>query len=102
MLDKAKPNLAHLTIGKWQQNNLVKAVITQNIDNLHQLGGSNKVYELHGTTKTMRCIKCGSVYNEKDIDLKLLPPKCKKCWGVLKPDFIFYGEGLKDHVLNVQ
>lgn len=95
MLDKAKPNLAHLTIGKWSRNNKVKAVITQNIDNLHQVGGANNVIEFHGTVKTLKCIKCNQVYSDKSINLNNLPPRCKKCNGVLKPNFIFYGEGIE-------
>lgn len=98
MLDKAKPNLAHLTIGKWSQANKVKAVITQNIDNLHQAGGSNNVIEFHGTVKTLRCTKCGQIYKDKDISLDILPPRCEKCNGILKPNFIFYGEGIDQNV----
>ncbi len=96
MLDKSKPNLAHLTIGKWSKVNKVKAVITQNIDNLHQAGGANNVIEFHGTVKTLKCIKCNQIYSDKEISLENLPPRCKKCHGVLKPNFIFYGEGI-DH-----
>ncbi len=98
MLDKAKPNLAHLTIGKWSQAKKVKAIITQNIDNLHQAGGSNNVIEFHGTVKTLKCTKCGQIYRDKDISLDSLPPTCKKCNGILKPNFIFYGEGINQDV----
>ena len=87
MLDKAKPNLAHLTIGKWSQAKKVKAIITQNIDNLHQAGGSNNVIEFHGTVKTLKCTKCGQIYRDKDISLDSLPP-----------NFIFYGEGINQDV----
>ncbi len=98
MLNKAQPNLAHLTIGKWFKQGIVKTVITQNIDHLHQKGGCNNIVEFHGTTKTISCTKCHTKYEASEIDLNILPPKCKKCGGLLKPDFIFYGEGIKNDV----
>ena len=97
MLDTSKPNLAHVTIGKWSKENLVKAVITQNIDNLHQAGGASNVIEFHGTVKTLRCLNCGRTYKDKEISLNSLPPRCKYCNGILKPNFIFYGEGIEEH-----
>ena len=97
MLDTSKPNLAHITIGEWSKSNLVKAVITQNIDNLHQAGGASNVIEFHGTVKTLKCLNCGRVYKDKEISLDTLPPRCKHCNGILKPNFIFYGEGIEEH-----
>ena len=97
MLDTSKPNFAHITIGEWSKSNLVKAVITQNIDNLHQAGGASNVIEFHGTVKTLKCLNCGRVYKDKEISLDTLPPRCKHCNGILKPNFIFYGEGIEEH-----
>ena len=99
MLDSCKPNLSHTTIGKWAQQGIVKAVITQNIDNLHQAGGANEVYEFHGTTKTLTCTSCGKKYDASKISLDKIPPKCS-CGGILKPDFVFYGEGINPEVLR--
>ena len=100
MLNKSKPNLAHLTIGKWEKEGLVKAIITQNIDNLHQAGGGKNVIEFHGTTKTLICTKCNHIYYDNEIVLKELPPKCTKCGGILKPNFVFYGEGINQETYH--
>ena len=93
---KAQPNIAHIGLAQLENKGIIKAIITQNIDNLHQEAGSKTVYEFHGTAKTMVCTKCTEKYHSKDIDLKILPPKCKKCKGILKPDFIFFGEGIPE------
>lgn len=99
-MDQAKPNLAHITIGEWSKKGLVKAVITQNIDNLHQDGGANNVIEFHGTTKTLVCPKCGAKYKATKDILSYIPPKCPKCGSILKPDFVFYGEQINPDVHN--
>ncbi len=91
---KAKPNPAHKALAEMEKRGILKALITQNIDNLHQEAGSKEVYEYHGTAQTMVCTECASKYHSSDIDLSVLPPLCKKCNGVLKPDFIFFGEGI--------
>lgn len=93
---KASPNPAHKTLAQWEQTGLLKSVITQNIDNLHQEAGSKIVYEFHGTASNMICLDCSSKYPSEEVNLKKLPPKCKKCDGVLKPDFIFFGEGIPE------
>ena len=91
---KAEPNSAHIALAELEKQGILKAVITQNIDNLHQEAGSKEVYEYHGTAQTMVCTKCGARYKAADIDLNELPPLCDNCGGVLKPDFIFFGEGI--------
>lgn len=91
---KAKPNDAHLKLAEMEKQGYLKSIITQNIDNLHQEAGSLNVHEFHGTASTMICTKCGEKYNSKSINLETIPPKCKKCNGLLKPDFIFFGEGI--------
>ncbi len=93
---KASPNGAHKTLAEWEQKGLLKSVITQNIDNLHQEAGSKIVYEFHGTASAMVCLNCNSKYPSPQINLKKLPPKCSKCNGILKPDFIFFGEGIPE------
>ncbi len=93
---KASPNHAHKVLAKWEQNDLLKSVITQNIDNLHQEAGSKTVYEFHGTASTMVCLNCKAKYPSENIKLINLPPKCPKCNGVLKPDFIFFGEAIPE------
>ncbi len=93
----AKPNGAHRIIARLENDCIVKAVITQNIDNLHQEAGSKIIYEFHGNSQKLICTKCNSVYTSNEIDLNNLPPLCKKCNGLLKPDFIFFGEGIPEY-----
>lgn len=92
---KANPNPAHISLAQLEEEGILKSIITQNIDNLHQQAGSKTVYEFHGTASSMICTKCGEKYQARDVDLTNLPPKCK-CGGVLKPDFIFFGEGIPE------
>lgn len=92
---QAKPNAAHKALAQLEQKGLLKGVITQNIDNLHQEAGSSKVIEYHGTCSNMICIKCGKKICSKNVNLTTLPPTCK-CGGVLKPDFVFFEEGIPE------
>ena len=92
--DKAEPNYAHNFLAELEKNYNLNSVITQNIDGLHQKAGSKKVYEFHGTLKDGVCLQCNEKFQMKDINLDVLPPKCKKCNGSIKPDFIFFGEGI--------
>lgn len=89
MLNKAVLNYAHQAIAKLGKEGIVKCIITQNIDNLHQLAGSKNVIEFHGTTKTISYTKCHTKYQTNEVNLNNLPPLCKKCGGLLKPDFVF-------------
>ena len=90
----AKPNDAHRVLAQMERNKLLNAVVTQNIDNLHYEAGSETVYEFHGNSKKLKCLKCGQVYDARDIDFENIPPKCVNDKDVLKPDFIFFGEGI--------
>lgn len=93
---KAKPNLAHEILAAWEKSNLVKEIITQNIDNLHQEAGSQNVYEFHGTANTFVCTACNKHYLKEYINISSSPPSCldDKCNSLLKPNFIFFGEGI--------
>ncbi len=91
---KAKPNEAHYFLAKLEENGKLIGVITQNIDNLHQEAGSKKVVEYHGNSKYLVCTKCGERYDFTPKIIEKIPPLCEKCKGVLKPDFIFFGEGI--------
>ena len=88
-MNEAQPNTAHTVLGKMEQQGLLKGVITQNIDGLHQRGGSKNVQEFHGTIHTLSCLHCGRKYRLEDINLEEIPPTCL-CGGVLKPDFVFW------------
>lgn len=94
----AKPNAAHKALAKLEEMGKLKAVVTQNIDNLHQMAGSRKVYELHGSVYRNNCMKCGKYYSLEDM-LKIEGdvPRCD-CGGIIKPDVVLYEEGLNDYV----
>ncbi len=89
-----KPNRAHEVLARMEQHGLLHSVITQNIDNLHYQAGNKVVYEFHGNSKRLKCLKCGEIYPAGDFDLKVIPPRCKMDNEPLKPDFIFFGEGI--------
>lgn len=93
---KAKPNLAHQILAKWEKLNILEDVITQNIDNLHQESGSINVHEFHGTASSFVCTKCNEHFKTSQIQLTIEPPICIKdnCRSLLKPNFIFFGEGI--------
>ena len=93
---KAEPNAAHKIIARLEKDGYVQAVITQNIDNLHQRAGSENVFEFHGNSRELICTECGEKYPVNDEILAELPPKCKKCGEVLKPDFVFFGEAIPE------
>jgi NAD-dependent deacetylase len=92
--DKAEPNKAHLVLADWENKGIVKSIITQNIDSLHQKAGSNEVVEFHGTNSSFVCMDCSAVYLTKELMLTDDVPVCKKCNGKLKPNFIFFGEAI--------
>lgn len=93
-LDK-KPNKAHLKLAELERAGKLTAVVTQNIDGLHQAAGSKKVYELHGSVLRNYCMKCGKFYTAEQIKNSKGIPKCE-CGGVIKPDVVLYEEGLDD------
>jgi NAD-dependent deacetylase len=94
----AKPNPGHYVIAELEKMGIVKAVITQNIDHLHQDAGSQVVYEFHGSTHYLICTRCSRRYNSANISLEKLPPLCEACQGVLKPDLIFFSEMIPQKV----
>ncbi len=92
---KAKPNPAHRIIARLEEQGFVKTVITQNIDGLHQEAGSRNVLEFHGTSRRLSCCDCSKKYDFHQEMLAVLPPKCE-CGGILKPDYIFFGEPIPE------
>jgi len=94
MFKDCKPNKAHEVVARLEEDGYVNTVITQNIDNLHQKAGSQKIYEFHGTYKELVCTECGKIYKFKEEYLDELPPQCPNCAGILKPNYIFFGEGI--------
>lgn len=96
----AKPNKAHLALARLEKAGKVKAVITQNIDGLHQAAGSRNVLELHGSVLRNYCESCGAFYEVSYIKEGAGVPKCTKCGGRIKPDVVLYEEGLNQKTLN--
>ncbi len=96
---EAVPNDAHRALAKLEQEGKVKAVITQNIDGLHQMAGSREVLELHGSVHRNYCTRCGQFYDLDYITNSEGVPRCT-CGGTVKPDVVLYEEGLDDTVLR--
>lgn len=96
----AKPNMAHKKLAQWEAEGKLKAVITQNIDGLHQAAGSKNVLELHGSVLRNYCEDCGAFYDVDYIKKAEGVPHCEKCGGMIKPDVVLYEEGLDQQVLS--
>ncbi len=96
----AKPNNAHLVLARMEERGLLKSVITQNIDNLHQEAGSRVVREFHGNSKHLICPKCRRKYFVGEFDLNKIPPLCPHDQFILKPDFVFFGEGIPEEAYS--
>jgi NAD-dependent deacetylase len=98
VVSRAKPNMAHKGMGELERMGCLHCIITQNIDNLHQAGGSKDVIEYHGNASTLSCLWCGRKYlatDKRDENL----PRCE-CDKILKPDVIFFGEAIPEEAMN--
>jgi NAD-dependent deacetylase len=98
----ARPNPGHTALAEMEAAGRLKAVITQNIDGLHQAAGSRRVIELHGNTRSIACLRCHARYSMEEVYQQLqkeLPPPCRQCGGMLKPEVVFYGEALPELAL---
>ena len=93
---QARPNAAHFSLAKMEEEGVLHSLITQNIDNLHQIAGSTQVCEFHGNSRNLVCTNCGEYYPVEEIGLLNLPPKCSHCGSILKPDFVFFGEPIPE------
>jgi NAD-dependent deacetylase len=91
IMDRAKPNDAHLGLAQLEKWGYLQTVITQNVDGLHQMAGNRDVIEFHGTFAINYCMDCNRIYNLSEITLDQLPPKCT-CGGIIRPDCVFFGE----------
>jgi len=96
-MQDAEPNKAHYILAEMEKQGLIDLIVTQNIDNLHQKAGSERVYEVHGHTRTMSCDKCGEKYDLsviwKRVEAGEIPPKCR-CRGIIRPDVVLFGDML--------
>jgi NAD-dependent deacetylase len=103
---KAEPNSAHYAIAEMEKLGKLDCVITQNVDNLHQKAGNSpeKVFELHGNIRRVRCMRCGKILSMENVLQRLESeevPDCNSCHGILKPDAVFFGESLSQKTLDV-
>ena len=103
-LINARPNPGHLALAELEKMSLLKCVITQNIDNLHQKGGSRRVLDYHGNISLFRCYSCDTRFDPAEYDLERLraedrlPPLCRRCNGVLKSDVVHFNESIPEDV----
>jgi NAD-dependent deacetylase len=88
----AEPNPAHIALGELEEMGLLQVVITQNVDGLHQRGGSKEVIEFHGSNQWLVCLGCGYRQEAACLSLEDIPPRCPQCSSILKPDVVFFGE----------
>lgn len=102
MFLNAKPNAGHRALANLEEMGILRAVVTQNIDGLHQLAGSRTVYELHGSSLRWPCTKCGKVYPMEFAlrDENKPIPHCMECGGIVRPGVVLYEEGLDDEVVE--
>lgn len=96
----AKPNAGHLALAELERRGNLSAIVTQNIDGLHQVAGSKTVYELHGSIRRGVCVACGEVYDVNFIMKNVPIPYCEKCGGIVKPDVVLYEEALNQEILT--
>ncbi|PZC43625.1 MAG: NAD-dependent deacetylase [Chloroflexi bacterium] len=105
-IEKAKPNPGHLAMVDLEKIGVLKHQITQNIDNLHYIAGSNHLTEIHGNRTKLRCISCDMKWHRDEFDQitlgwqQNLPPKCNTCFGIVKPDTVMFGEPIPLSTLN--
>jgi len=102
-IENAKPNLGHLALAELERRGILRGVITQNIDGLHQEAGSRKVLELHGNTRQYYCLKCGRRYDFREVREKVdkeNPVHCDNCSGLVRPAVIMFGEALDYDVME--
>lgn len=98
----APPNPGHRALAQMEHAGRLIGLITQNIDGLHQEGGSDRVIELHGNTRNIDCLSCGARYSMDEVRAQIeteLPPPCRACGGMLKPKVVFFGESLPEQAL---
>ncbi len=95
----AQPNPAHLKLAEWEKQGKLDAIVTQNIDGLHQKAGSKRVFELHGSIWRNYCVKCGKHYSAEDISRMQGVAKCV-CGGIIRPDVVLYEESLNNDIIK--
>ncbi|MGC9195077.1 MAG: SIR2 family NAD-dependent protein deacylase [Syntrophobacteraceae bacterium] len=97
LVESAGPNEAHYALGELERVGVLKAIITQNVDSLHQKGGASNVIEFHGSFRAMHCESCRKSYWSSEVSMAKLPPRCA-CGGPIRPDVVLFGEGIPESV----
>lgn len=100
LFDDAQPNKAHQALADLEKMGLLATIITQNIDYLHQRAGNKTVIEFHGTAQTVICLRCRKLSPFDATILRDIPPVCPSCGGIIKPNFIFFGEGIPQQAMQ--
>jgi NAD-dependent deacetylase len=100
LLQQARPNPGHLALARLEQHGLIEGLVTQNVDNLHQLAGSKTVVEFHGNGSRLRCPGCDGLVEAARARELGMPPRCPDCGGVLKPDVVFFGEMIPEEAMR--
>jgi NAD-dependent deacetylase len=99
-IEEARPNAGHLALAEMERLGLLKHIITQNIDDLHQRAGSTAVTEIHGNRTKMRCIGCGRRWPRAEFTSDTVPPRCPRCGGLVKSDTVMFGEPIPQEALE--
>jgi NAD-dependent deacetylase len=99
-LNAAEPNPGHHALVELEGMDVLRATITQNVDNLHRLAGSRRLLEIHGNATLIRCIQCVTRFERDEIDYAVLPPSCPLCQGLLKSDTVSFGEPIPPDILT--
>jgi NAD-dependent deacetylase len=94
------PNSGHIALAELEKMNILRYLITQNIDNLHLAAGSKNVLEIHGNGRFLRCINCSTRWNNDEFKINNIPPKCPKCQGIIKIDTVMFGEPIPSNILH--
>ncbi len=103
-MSSAEPNAGHYILAELEQMDIIKCVVTQNVDSLHEKAGTKNLLEYHGSVAKYRCLSCGKRYRRDEFDMqklyqeRKLPPSCPKCSGVIKTDGVFFGEPIPSDV----
>ena len=98
-VNEVKPNSGHIAFAEMERIGVLKSLITQNVDDLHNKAGSKNLIEIHGNANMFRCIKCGKRYKREEIKLNVIPPLCLACGGIIKGDTVMFGEPIPQESL---
>jgi NAD-dependent deacetylase len=99
-LENKDPNPGHIALARLEEIGVLRSLVTQNIDDLHNQAGSVNVLEIHGNSSLLRCIECSTRWGNWELDIKELPPKCPHCGGPVKTDTVMFGEPIPSEVLR--